>query len=66
MKTADREDGKIYDRNCKAAFNAAVSNGIHRTSKSPPPHKNLRKQSTQRIILLQSHRLTLTGSSISH
>lgn len=43
MKTADREDGKIYDRNCKAAFNAAVSNGIHRTSKSPPPSQKSKK-----------------------
>lgn len=61
-------DESIYGRNCKSAFNASVSNGIHRTSKTPPPptsiskKKNLRKQSTQRITLLQSHTFTLTGS----
>lgn len=40
MKTAEGGDGRIYDRNCKAIFNAVVSNGIHRTSKNnpPPPH----------------------------
>lgn len=37
MKTAEGGDGRIYDRNCKSAFNAAVSNGIRRTSKNPPP-----------------------------
>lgn len=60
-------DESIYGRNCKSAFNASVSNSIHRTSKTPPPptsisKKNLRKKSTQRITLLQSHTFTLTGS----
>lgn len=60
-------DESIYGRNCKSAFNTSVSNGIHRTSKTPPPptsisKKNLRKKSTERITLLQSHTFTLTGS----
>lgn len=52
----------------KSTFNAAVSNGIRRTSKNllySPLTENLRKQSTQRIILAL-HTLTLTGSSTPH
>lgn len=61
METADRGDGKIYDRNCKAVFNRS---GIHRHTH--PTLRNLRKQSTQRIILLQSHTLGLEESSLLH
>lgn len=34
MKTVDKGDGRVYDRNWEAAFNAPISNGIRRTSKN--------------------------------
>lgn len=64
LKAVGGGDGRICDRKCKSAFNASVSNGIRRASKNPPSTRfsqKSRKQSSQRIILLQMHTLTSTG-----
>lgn len=41
-------DESIYGRNCKSAFNASVSNSIHRTSKTPPPPTSISKKKSKK------------------